>query len=428
MDWIRAQIERFQVWLAGLTESQRRLLLAAVLFVSAALIGFIIYWVFFRTLLPGPEANENVTEVNLNALPDIILNANRNANENINAVTTLPEIDAVALGGNTLSQVIYAGDAQEVTLSGDGSAVQYYDPVTGQFYTIDANGNVTLLDEQVFKGVEDVTWSNDADRAVLEFEDGFKILYDFTADKQYTLNRDMEEFDFSPTDAQISFKFTPENEDDRWLGIANIDGSGARGIEPLGDNEELVNAQWSPAGHSIGVLNEYVNGNTKRVVPLGFNDENFKGFEVTGRGFDYRWTTDGRRMIYSTYSADSAYNDVLHIVDAYGEDIGANNTSLELATSVDKCTFSDSGDHLYCAVPVNPPTGGGIAPGTLNDVQHDLYEINLVTGLKQKIATPADEANGTALAGPSDLVVSEDENVLYYREATTGKLRRILLE
>ncbi|EKD78471.1 MAG: hypothetical protein ACD_41C00344G0002 [uncultured bacterium] len=428
MNWIQDQVERFQVWLAGLTETQRRLLLASTLLVSAVIIGFIIYWVFFRSLLPGPEANENVNAVNLNALPDIILNANRNANENVNAITTLPDIDTVALGGNTLSQVIYSGDAQDVTLSGDGSTIQYYDPVTGQFYTIDANGNITLLDDQVFKGVEDVTWANDADKAVLEFEDGFKVLYDFTQDKQYTLNRDMEEFDFSPTDTQISFKFTPENEDDRWLGVANLDGSGARGIEPLGDNEDLVNAQWSPAGHSIGVLNEYVDGNHKQVVPLGFNDENFKGFVVSGRGFDYRWTVDGKRMIYSTYSSDSNYNSVLHIVDAYGDDIGANNSSLELATSVDKCTFSASGDHLYCAVPVDPPTGGGIAPGVLNDVQHDIYEINLVTGLKEKIATPADNTAGTDLSGPSDLVVSEDENVLYYREATTGKIRRILLE
>lgn len=425
---MRNLIEQFQVWLEGLSDTQRRLLLATTLLLAALLIGFMIYWVFFRALISGPAANENVNGININALPDIILNANRNVNGNVNAVTTLPTIDPIALGGNTLSQVIYSGDAKAITLSGDGSTVQYYDPVTGQFYTIDANGNVVLLDEQKFKGVEDVTWSNDADKAVLEFEDGFKVLYDFTADKQYTLNKDMEEFDFSPTDSQISFKFTPENEDDRWLGVANIDGSGARGIEPLGDNEDLVNAQWSPAGHSIGVLNEYVDGTHKQVVPLGFNDENFKGFVVSGRGFDYRWTVDGKRMIYSTYSGDTNYNPVLRIVDAYGEDIGANNTSLELLTSVDKCTFSASGDHLYCAVPVDPPTGGGIAPTVLEEVQHDIYEVNLVTGQKQKIATPADEIAGTDLSAPSDLVVSEDENVLYYREATTGKLRRILLE
>lgn len=425
---MRDLVERFQLWLDGLSDLQRRLLLAGSLLVTALILGFLIYWVFFRSLISGPtgeNANNGVTNLNL---PDILLNLNDAANGNVNAVNALPSVDIYALGGDTLSQVIYDGDAQNVTLAGNGDAVQYYDPVTGQFYTIDANGNVTLLDDKVFKGVEDVTWSNDADKAVLELEDGYKILYDFTADKQYTLNKDMEEFDFSPTDDQISFEYTPENKEDRWLGIANIDGSGARGIEPLGENADLLNAQWSPSGQAVGVLNEYIDGDRKRVVPIGLNDENFKQFIVSGRGFDYRWTNDGKQMIYSTYSADSDYNSTLHIVDAYGDSIGANNISLELQTSVDKCTFSSSGDHLYCAVPVDPPTGGGIAPSTLDTVQHDIYEINLVTGQKQKIATPADSVSGTDLDAPSDLVVSEDESVLYYREATTGKLRRILLE
>lgn len=422
-------IERLQQWLDTLSELQRRLLLAAGLLLAAMMIGFLIYWVFFRSLFPtAPTVNGNVNGANVNQLPDILLNGNVNVNENVNGVTTLPEISPVAQGGNTLSQVIYSGDAQAITLSGDGSTVQYYDPVTGKFYKINANGEVVLLDDAVFKGVQDVTWSNEADKAVLTLEDGFKVLYDFTQDKQYTLNKDMEEFDFSPTDTQISFKFTPENTADRWLGVANIDGSGARGIEPLGDNADLVNAQWSPAGHAIGVLNEYVDGNHKRVVPLGLNDENFKGFTVAGRGFDYRWTSDGRRMIYSTYSADSNYNNVLHIVDAYGEDIGANNTSLQLQTSVDKCAFNRSGEHLYCAVPVNPPVGGGIAPNILQAVPHDIYEVNLVTGQTSKLATPADAIAGTDLSAPSDLVVSQDEGVLYYRESTTGKLRRIILE
>jgi hypothetical protein len=423
-------IQRFQIWFDGLTETQRRLFMAAVLLVVACVLGLALYWVFFRNLLPSGTTNENVNNgnVDINSLPGINFNENDNEAVNDNANAGLPTFDVVAKGGNTLSQVIYSGEAENVTLGTDGNTMQYYDPVTGQFYRIDQNGQVSLLDEKVFKGVTDVTWSNDADKAVLVLEDGFKVLYDFTQDKQFTLNEDMEEFDFSPDDQQISFKYEATNPEDRWLGIANIDGTGARGIEPLGNNGDAVNAQWSPSGQSIGVLNEYIDGNRKRVVPLGFNDENFKQFIVSGRGFDYRWTPDGQRMIYSTYSSDSDYNSTLHIVDAYGESIGQNNTALELNTSVDKCTFSSNGDHLYCAVPVDPPTGGGIAPDILNDVQHDIYEVNLVTGQKQKIATPVDSVAGASLSAPSDLVVSDNENVLFYRESTTGRLRRILLQ
>lgn len=423
-------IQRFQIWLDGLSETQRRLLFAALLLFVACILGFVLYWVFFRNILPSGTTNNNTNNGNgnVNGLPGIIFDENDNANVNENTNAGLPTFDAVANGGNTLSQVIYSGEANDVTLGTDGNTMQYYDPVTGQFYKIDQNGQVSLLDEHVFKGVTAVTWSNDADKAVLELEDGFKVLYDFVQDKQFTLNEDMAEFDFSPDDEQISFKYNADNKEDRWLGIANIDGTGARGIEPLGDNGDAVIAQWSPSGQSIGVLNEYIDADRKRVVPLGFNDENFKQFIVSGRGFDYRWTPDGQRMIYSTYSADSDYNSTLHIVDAYGDNIGQNNTALQINTSVDKCTFSSNGDHLYCAVPVDPPTGGGIAPDTLNDVQHDFYEVNLVTGQTQRIATPVDSVAGSNLAAPSDLVVSDNEDVLFYRESTTGRLRRILLQ
>jgi hypothetical protein len=401
--------------------------LAALLLVSALVIGFIIYWVFFRSLLQPTEQQVNINGqlYNINQLPQIIDNFNGIIPENANI--TLPTVDPVANGGNTLSQTIYNNDAQAVTLSGDGSSVQYYDPITDQFYTIDANGNITLLDEAKFPGVVDVTWSNESDKAVLELEDGFKVLYDFTQDKQYTLNKDMNEFDFAPNDNQLSFKYTPVNEEERWLGVANTDGSGALGIEPLGDNEELVNAQWSPSGQSVGVMHEYIDDQRQRVIPLGFKGENFKQFLVSGRGFDYRWTTDGQQMLYSVYSADSNYNDTLYLVDSLGDQIGQNNHALGLNTSVDKCTFTDNGDAVYCAVPVDPPTGGGIAPATLNQVPHDIYRVNLVTGQTEKIASPADTRGETDLEAPSTLVVDEAENVLYYREAVTGHLRRILL-
>lgn len=426
---MRTLIDKIQQWLDTLTDAQKRLLLAASLLVAALVIGFIIFWVFFRPLFIEEEQKININGqlVNVSQLPDLI-NAGdfEIIEENINAV--LPTVDDVAKGGNTLAQVIYEGDAQNTAVGTDGDTVQYYDPATGQFYRIDANGNVTLLDEKIFKGVNNVTWSNDSDKAVLELDDGFNVVYDFTADKQYTLHEDMEEFDFAPNNNQISFKFTPVNEEDRWVGVSNIDGSGALGIEPLGDNEELLNAQWSPSGQAIGALHEYIDGQSQRVVPIGFKGENFKQFIVNGRGFDYRWTQDGHKMIYSVYSAETNYNYTLHVVDAIGDDIGKNNQSLDLATSVDKCTFTATGNSVYCAVPVNPPLGGAIADTALTAVQHDIYKVDLTTGQKTKIATPVDPFGETVVPGPSDLIVSADESVLYYREATTGQLRRILLK
>ncbi|MBI2415213.1 MAG: hypothetical protein HYV33_00955 [Candidatus Kerfeldbacteria bacterium] len=425
MNYLRDVIVNITTWVEDLTETQRRIVLATGILLMAAILGVIIFWLFFKPLLPEPTVNINGQLINVNQLPEIINNANRGViNDN---VAGLPTFTETANGGNTLAQVIYNNDAQNVVLSGDGDTVQYYDAATGRFYRIDANGNVVQLGEAVFKGVEQATWSHDANKAVLELQDGFNILYDFERDQQYTLHEDMQEFDFSPTDDQISFKFMADNPQDRWLGTANIDGSGALGIEPLGENGDRVLAEWSPSGQAIGAYSEFIDADTKKVIPIGLKGENFKDFIVEGRGFNYQWSNNGRQMLYSTYTAENNYNSTLHIVDAYGDTIGDNNKSLNLNTSVDKCTFNKVGSTVYCAVPVNPPAGGGIAPSLLNNVPHDIYKIDIHQGIAVKLATPADPIAGTNLNGPTDLLVTDNEDVLYYREANTGRLRRIVL-
>lgn len=430
MNWIKEQLERFQAWLDTLSDTQRQFLLAGSLLVAALIIGFILYWVFFRPLLQQgtveDQVNINGELVNYNQLPDILRNLNK---EGINAedALQLPDIDIFAKGGNTLAQSIYNENAQNAVLSADGTSVRFYDPETGLFYTIDENGNLVAISDKKFPGVEQVTWSNDTNKAVMELQDGFNILYDFNTDQQYTLNAEMDDFDFSPSDTQISFKYLPENSSERWLGVSNLDGSGAVGIERLGDNGDDVNAQWSPSGQAVATFTENINSSQKDVFVIGFRGENFKKFQVDGRGFDYEWSPNGRQMMYSVYDPKESYISELHIVDSYGEDIGANNAYLGINTTADKCTFTDNGASVYCAVPVDPPVGSGIAPETLNDVQHDIYKIDLDAGTSVKIATPADTSGDTLLA-PQNVMVNEDESVLYYTEAETGHLRRILLD
>lgn len=428
MDWIRDQLDRITDWIDGLKPGQRQAWLVGLLLLGAVIMAVLIYLVFFRPLFV-PTGSGNTNKINLqnnNGLPLITTN---NANRVVvNGTVTLPTVSTVALGGNTISQVIYDNDAQDVTLANNGKDLQYYDPVTGKFYRIDANGQIVEMSDQVFKGVQQVTWSNAVNKAVLELQDGFKVLYDFTTKKQYTLHKDMQEFDFSPDDSKISFKFMSANVDERWLGTANIDGSGAFGIEPLGDNADLVIAKWSPSNQAIGVLDKFVGSETKEVIPIGLKGENFKAFTVAGRGFNYEWSPSGNQMLYSTYTKENNYTATLHIVDAIGDTIGNNNISLNLNTSVDKCTFTKSGNTVYCAVPVNPPVGTGIAPELLDTVAHDLYKVDLTTGKAIKIATPSDANGKTDLYAPSDLFVDQAENVLYYRESTTGKLRRVLLK
>ncbi|MDP3970239.1 MAG: hypothetical protein Q8P90_00925 [bacterium] len=428
MNFIRDYIDKIIRWTEDLSDQQRRILLAVVLLAVSVVMGFVIYWVFFRGLIApqGEQVNVNGELVDVAQLPDILANLNRegvNINESI-----LPDIDVVARGGETFSQELYTDEAVDIVLSADGKNMQFYDPKTGQFYRINANGEVELINDKIFKGVQQVNWSNDTNKAVLQLEDGFNVMYDFERDKQYTLHEDMEEFDFSPNDNQLSYKFLPGNTDEHWLGISNIDGSGVLGIEPLGDNENLVKAKWSPSGQSIGTVEKFDGADTKKVTPIGFKGENYKAITVQGKGFDYNWSPDGKQMLYSTYSGTENYTDSLSIVDASGDAIGGNNIDLGINTSVEKCTFNSSGSSVYCAVPTETVVGSGIGPEKLYDVPHDIYKVDLNSGVSTKIATPADATSGALSKGIDQVMVTDEEDMLYYVESETGNIRRLLLK
>ncbi len=427
MSWIQDQRDRLLDWISRLSDSQRRVVLVTGLLVAASFFGGLIYWIFFRSIIQGPTVTNDANELINGQLPNINLVVNQPIS-NADTSGALPVIDYVANGKATLAQVIYDGAAEDPTLNQTNNTVQFYNSDDGKFYRVDANGNVIAMSDTAFQGVKQVTWGTVGDKAVLEFADDYKLLYDFTAKKQYTLNKNMTDFDFSVDDTQLGFKFIPLNAEDRWLGVSNPDGSGAKGIEPLGNHGDQVIVQWSPDNTVVATFQEYISADRQRVVPIGLKGENYKQFLVNGRGLKEKWSPDGKSMLYSTYSAESNYNYTLNVVTVDGDRTGANNSSLNLITSVDKCTYNTTGTNVYCAVPTATPTGAAIAPEKLANVPHDIYRINLVTGQSEKIAIPADNVNGSNLQGINNVMVNAQESMLYYHEANSNQLRKIQLK
>ncbi|MFA5995133.1 MAG: hypothetical protein WCW27_06270 [Patescibacteria group bacterium] len=427
MFWLRQQLDKIRRWYQQLSYVQQRILLVSVLLIGAVFIGWLIYFIFFKPIFQTSTTNDNTAVVSNGQLPDINLDNNPVLINTNNVNGGLPIIDAVARGKETLSAVVYNGETQSPTLNNTG-LVSFYNAADGKFYRVDANGNVIPISEQVFKGVNEVAWSNDNNKAVLQFEDGNKLMYDFTNKKQYTLNKDIQEVDFSANDTQIGFKYMVANTNDRWLGVSNPDGSQVQGIEPLGDNADKVIVDWSPSGKMIGTFQEYVDNINQKVIPVGLKGENYKAFVVNGRGLQTKWSPSGDTMLYATYSTATNYNYTLGVAKVEGDTVGTSKTTLGLNTTVDKCAYNSSGTTLYCAVPTQQPTGAAIAPEKLDTVPHEIYRINLAAGTTEKIAIPADNVKGTSLNGINNVLVDANEKTLYYQEAVTKQLRKINLK
>ncbi len=317
--------------------------------------------------------------------------------------------------------VLYSGVARAISLSPTGGLRSFH-PEDGKFYRTMDNGQAIPLSDKTFYDVDQVKWANKSDQAILTYPDGSKTLYDFTQNKQVTLPKHWEDFNFSPQDDRVVAKSIGNNESNRFLVVANPDGTNAKVIEELGANQDKVHASWSPNNQIVAYAftADPIGADRQAVVMVGQHQENFKNLIVEGRGFVPNWAPSGNNILYSVYNSNNGYRPSLWISGAVGDNINANRTNLELQTWADKCAWKDD-SMLICAVPRYLTEGAGLQREITNSVPDDIYKIDLKTGQKTNLGGPdGDPTVGEIQTGP-------DVNAVYLKDQNTGKLIRFAL-
>ena len=338
----------------------------------------------------------------------------------------LPEVPTgaspIATGGLTQVSPVSSLPTQNATVSASGE-LNYYNRADGKFYRLMENGVVKSLSEQTFFNVDEATFAPSGDQAILEYPDGSNIFYDFINDRQVTLPRHWEEFDFSPTGGNIAAKSIGIDPDNRFLIVANPDGSSAVPIQELGENADEVIVDWSPNNQIIATATtgRTLDLDRHEVYFIGQNHENFRSLIVEGLNFQPKWSPSGEQLLYSSASNLSDWRPSLWVVDASGDDIGLNRRMLNVETWADKCTFEGT-TTLYCAVPQDLPRGAGLQPRIADSIPDDIVRIDLTTGLQTMVAVP--EGSHTV----DTIAVSPDGGSLYFTDKGTGILNEIKLK
>ena len=337
----------------------------------------------------------------------------------------VPKINEIADGGRTWITPVSFEPVKGATLAFNGVNSIYYDQQTGHFYEIDSLGSKKLLTDQVFYDVENIVWSPSKSQAIIEYPDGFKVMYDFNKKRQYTLPKNWQEFSWDSSGSRIVFKSMSKYPENTWLAVARPDGSQAKPIEHMGDNADKVTVSWSPnnqvvafsaTGQPRGVWEQ-------EMLLIGLHGENFKSLVVDGRGFEPKWSPQGDKIAYSVYSVEFGYQPRLYIVNAQGDEIGRDKKNVNLATWAHKCTFNQSGSILYCAVPKDLPEGAGMIPELAKNTRDDFYKVNVGTG---EVSFLAEGAMGGY--NVSEIYLSKDEDILYFVDKNTEKLRYLRLK
>lgn len=395
------------------------IIIIAFIAVVAAL-GFALYYIFFRPPAPPPSAPYFPSVPKQQGkLPSI-------TNENVNTQVTetgpagLPSIETVpkgavisdkARGGYTkVTTKLEAGLFPTADQNGN---LIYYDSATGRFYRLNADGSLTLLSDQRFFAVENVTWTKTGDKAVLEYPDGSNIVYDFGKNKQYTLPPEMQEFSFANNGQMLAAEAIGDRVDTNWLVTSNPDGSNIKFVEPIGDQAGNVDVNVSPNNQVVALFRENAGINSQKITFIGQQSENFKNLVTTGRGFEGIWTPDGSRLLYSVFRTENGFRPTLYVATASGDQIGAINLELGLNTWSNKCVIASKSDFAYCAVPKSLPPGSGVYPALAENSADNFYQIDLASGQSNLLAEPVGSQPSYSA---TSVFLSADEKTLYFKD------------
>jgi hypothetical protein len=385
-------------------------------------VGFALYWVFFRPLQPTdlPPGQQPTGQGQLPTAGQATgTRVPPGGTTGLPRTTSTGAVPSAITPTGERSRILSDRAAKGLSLQPTGQGVRFYDERDGKFYRLNADGTLTALSDQTFFNVDRVDWGKRTDQAILTYPDGSKLYYDFRSQRQVTLPKHWEDFDFSPTDDQVVLKSIGNNPTNRFLVVSNPDGTNAEAIESMGDNHDRVDTSWSPNDQVVAfalTAEEPLGYDRQGIVVVGKNQENFKNLIVEGRGMVPQWSPSGSQLLYSVYTSDNGFRPTLWVSGAVGDQINANRQSLGIQTWADKCAWQEE-TTLICAVPTSLQEGAGLQRAIADRVPDHIFRLNLSTGSVVDLGAPA--RLPTTI---SQLVVSPDGRSVYYTDLATGSV------
>ncbi len=404
-----------------LTETTKRRLLIVGFVLAVIGIALALYFVFFKSeIIEEIQEDQQIEQLPGSAsLPGS--GEITEAPAAIATIETLPA-SAVASGGLTRTELVNISGTIAAAAGANGE-VSFLNSHDGRFYKVTKDGRVVTMSDKKFFGVEQLEWNNDKDKTIMEFPDGSNVYFDFDKQKQVTLPKHWEEFNFAQEGDHVAAKSLGDGKEDNWLITANPDGSGARALEPLGSVADKVTVSYAPNGQTVAFsqTGEPVGGERQSMLLIGKNGENLPKLIIDGTGFIPNWSPGGNKLVYSTVHSKDGWNPRLYVVNGQGDSIGSGKKDLGLITWADKCTFTSEFE-MFCAVPDRLDSGTGLERSLANYVPDTIYKIDIRNGAKTVIGRPEQNVSIGSVS------VDGDKSQLFFTDAITGSLHKMRLK
>ena len=404
-----------------MSERTKKILFAVIFLLISIGMGYFVYFLLFKAPTVTPPTP--VPPAGLNGqLPS--------AGNGSPATSTIPTPGNLPPGGvipnapqpttptapvNT--QVLNPGVSQAVVPSPNGDGARYYNPADGRFYHVNADGTITALSDKQFFNVQNVSWGNTSNQAIMTFPDGSNLFYNFAQQEQVNLPNYWQNFNFAPNDTTVAAESIGQDPNNRYLITTNPDGTEAKAIAALGDNADKVVVDWSPSSQIVGYAftGNPQEGSQQQVLFVGQHQENFPSIIAPGQGFLANWSPTGKQILFSTWQPQDDNKPTLWIASGQASTMGADRKNLQLHTWADKCAWQNE-TTLFCGVPQNMPADAGVMRSQFINLPDDVYKIDLLAGTAVKITTPD---QNHPVRSP---IVNKDGTKFIFSDTQTGAL------
>ncbi len=291
--------------------------------------------------------------------------------------------------------------------------IRVYDKTNGKLKEIPVNGGAErTVDETELPNLVYAAWAPDRQKVLTKFVSGGRTniyFYDHKLKNGVKLKDGIFRVDWTPNGDQILYLYRDSARKRISLNVAQPDGGNWRVLA----NNLKENMRFAGIPQSTRVILYDAPGpNTKtrlRMVSLIDRAPRPKTVFEQGYNADFLPSPTGEKILVSLASQRGSNERFLGLINSGG----GNYQPLNIPTNVSKCTWSQNGKFIYCAL----PTGD----------QDTFWKINTITNEQERLIDLESITSSQTKYKAFNLMLAPDASALFFVNALDGKLYRISL-
>ena len=302
-----------------------------------------------------------------------------------------------------------------------GTKLKYYDTENKIFWQISFDGSFKKkISNEDFIDLSFILWAPSKKKAIIKMNREYYSYSHEEGTKQ--LKSGVGYLNWANIGDKIIYTFLDKKTNEVSLNIANADGSNWKKIIDLSNKNIAISAvpqsslvsYWiKPSFHSANSQLKAVNISGGEVKIITKNER---------VGADYLWSPNGNKVLIS-YSVGGGASMLLEV-----EDVDNNKIkNLNIPAFISKCIWAKNSRDIYCALPLGIPNES-VLPDDYQQrkffSKDTFWKIDTVTGKRDRLV---ELENMNSEYDATNLILSPNEDILFFTDRKTGKLYRITL-